>query len=136
MFKPLIPIAILGLASCVGPLKTLPFSKVVSGDVPKSSDFSLDGIFDKTGINFYSLVESTDRIGSEQCIPLIMTPSDQERSKLLDGKRVKIEGRAIYLSDLYRVIPTQTGEINGRTWSGTRCASEVAIFVSRMETAQ
>lgn len=95
---------------------------------------SIEGTLDTTGIDFYSLFASRGDIRGSACIALILTDAGLKKAKALNGKRVIVRGKLLFLADLNTLLPDQSGKINGRIWAGTRCTGESAIYVSDLRT--
>lgn len=134
MLKVLAVLQLLTLAACVQRHTDVPFDAAVQGEVSQESPVRVSGIFDTTGVGFYSLIGVNARLGTTDCIALILTEADRERAEEINGRRVIVEGHVMFVSDLERLIPTHNGDINGRAWFGTHC-TEVALYVTRMAPA-
>jgi len=110
------------------------FDTVIRGETVNTSDVEVSGIIDTAGVNFYSLFDVDDQRYGSECIGLILSGSDQKRANLLNGRKVSVRGRVFFQADLNRVLPNEHGEINGRSWSGTRCTGETVIYVHELQT--
>ena len=124
---------ILGVACCAGPPVPTPFHSVLRGEVTDTSTVAVSGKIDTTGVNFYSLFDGGASVAGSDCIALVLTDSDQQRAKLLNGKPVRVRGKIMFQADLNRILPNQSGEINGRAWSGTRCTGETVLYVTELK---
>lgn len=133
MQKSLTALVVICLAACAHQHTILPFGEVVKGELGDASRVSIVGTMDTSGINFYSLIELSDSPGNRNCIALILSDGDQARADQLHGREVLVRGSVLYLADLARMIPSERGQINGRSWAGTDCEGEVAIYVTHLE---
>lgn len=125
--------AIVALSGCVNSQSTIPFSRAQAGDITTTSQLSVAGVIDTTGVNFYSLFMDEDQRSGTDCIPLILDHEGQALAKRLTGSRAMVSGSAIPMVELNQAMPNQYGEINGREWSGTRCTGKIAIYVTALK---
>jgi hypothetical protein len=128
--------ALVGLTGCVSQQNTIPFARAQAGDFALTTEISVIGVLDTTGVNFYSLFMDDSQRASPECIPLILDRQDQTLAKRLSGRRAIVSGRAIPMDELNQALPNEYGEINGREWSGTRCTGRIAIYVTALETVK
>jgi hypothetical protein len=125
--------AILGIVGCAAPPPTAPFHSVLRGEVAQTPTVAVLGRVDTTGVNFYSLFDVAASVAGTDCIALLLTDRDRRRAKLLDGKQVRVRGKMMFQADLDQILPSQSGEIDGRKWSGTRCTGETVLYVTKIE---
>lgn len=135
MLKSLIPvIAFLTVVACAAQQETISFFKAQAGDLAQTSNLSVIGVLDTTGVNFYSLFADENERQGTDCIPLILERDDQILVKQFTGRRAKVIGSAIPMNELNQAMPNEYGETNGREWSGTRCTGRLATFVTELRT--
>lgn len=133
MHKPLIPVlTLLTLLGCAAQQEMISFSKAQTGDLTQTSNLSVVGVLDTTGVNFYSLFADENELQGTDCIPLILDREDQIFAKRSKGRRAMVFGSAIPMDELNQAMPNEYGEINGREWSGTKCNGRLAIFVTEL----
>lgn len=98
----------------------------------------VEGRIDTLGVDLYSLqpfsvpVEQFD----ENCLPLLLSSDDVQRAKQLHGQYATITGELIPLADLVQAIPSHSGQVDGRQWSGTKCDSAYVLYVTRLTCAE